>query len=159
MSPKKSSTLKVYIDGASSGNPGPSGIGVIVTDESGKVLQKSSHYIGETTNNRAEYLALLFALQTLHSLLHSPPTKIIVHTDSELLYNQLVGRYRVRHPELRKLWEKVIQEIKHLPIEFRRIPRSLNRAADRLAKKAIKGGQRHETIHSGGPLGKGSEQI
>ncbi len=138
---KRFSILNVFIDGASSGNPGPSAIGILITDNQGRVVKKIARQIGYATNNQAEYTALLHAvreLQTLQERMH--PQTIIIHTDSELLYNQLLGKYRVCHPELRKLLNQVQRWIDGLPVVFRKIRREENRAADRLAKKALKGG-------------------
>lgn len=122
-----------WIDGASSGNPGPAGAGAIIK-MGGKVLGEFKLPLGETTNNVAEYSALLLAM---HKALELGVRSLVVHTDSELLYRQLAGRYKVRNPGILKLYSEV-QELKRqfklLRVEH--VPRELNRDADRLARQA-----------------------
>ena len=122
---------EVYIDGASRGNPGPAGVGVVFTDGSATPLREFAQYLGETTNNVAEYLALIYALQ--EALRHGY-TALRVKTDSELLARQVNGIYRVRHPQLRLFHDLVL----HLRSGFQEmsvehIPREQNTQADRLA--------------------------
>jgi ribonuclease HI len=87
-------SCEVFIDGASLGNPGPAGIGVVFLDGNAKPFRQLSKYLGETTNNVAEYLALVYALQEAHQIRCQ---QISVKTDSELLARQLTGRYKVRN--------------------------------------------------------------
>ncbi len=122
---------EVYIDGASRGNPGPAGVGVVFTDGSATPLREFAQYLGETTNNVAEYLALIYALQ---EALQQGYTALTVKTDSELLARQFNGIYRVRHPQLRLFHDLVL----HLRAGFQdvsveHIPREQNTHADRLA--------------------------
>ena len=122
---------EVYIDGASRGNPGPAGVGVVFTDGSATPLREFAQYLGETTNNVAEYLALIYALQ--EALRHGY-TALRVKTDSELLARQVNGIYRVRHPQLRLFHDLVL----HLrggfqEVSVEHIPREQNTRADRLA--------------------------
>lgn len=131
------SVLEMYIDGASKGNPGPSGIGVVIYDKDGSALKGISKSIGKATNNVAEYTALIYALQEA-LILKSP--KIKVWTDSELLCKQVKGVYTVRHSNLKPLFEQV----KHLAkgfdsFEIQHIGRDKNKEADRLAGNAAKG--------------------
>ncbi|MFH0772152.1 MAG: ribonuclease HI family protein [Candidatus Omnitrophota bacterium] len=128
--------LLIYIDGASHGNPGPSGIGVIIGDEEGNTLGNISKFIGNATNNIAEYTALIYSLQEALIL---RADEVIIKTDSELLAKQLNGEYKVRDAGLKPLYEQVL----HLSggfrkFEIRHIDRSDNKDADRLADKAIK---------------------
>ena len=129
---KPTRSCEVTIDGASRGNPGPSGIGVVFAEP---VNRRLSKYLGETTNNVAEYLALIYALQ---EALREGLTAVSVKTDSELLARQMSGAYRVRDPQLRLLHDLAA----HLAQGFQacritHIPREQNTAADRLAGDAI----------------------
>lgn len=124
----------MYIDGASQGNPGESGIGVIIC-EGDKVIKNISQFIGITTNNVAEYMALIFGLQ---EALIQKIDNININTDSELLCKQIKGDYRVKDATLKLLYSLA----KHLLSGFRKfditnIPREDNKGADRLAVKAI----------------------
>lgn len=132
---------EVFIDGASRGNPGPSGVGVVFLDAHGAAGRQLSRYIGETTNNVAEYLALLYALQqALQDGYHT----LTVHTDSELLARQLNGQYRVRDPRLRLFHDLALEMVKGFArCSIQHIPRSRNAQADRLAGAAVKDHQRH----------------
>lgn len=137
------SKLIIHIDGSSQGNPGPSGVGGVFESGDGKKLLEISKYIGEGTNNRAEYQALITALTMLSAkhlnwLLVSD-AEILIKTDSELLYNQVNGDYKVKDWVLKKLHSKVIGLQKVLPkFKMVLIPREKNRVCDRLAKRAIK---------------------
>ena len=130
-----SETVQVFIDGASSGNPGPAGIGVVFVNAQGVTLARLYKYIGETTNNVAEYLALVYALQ---EALARGWIVLAVKTDSELLAKQLNGSYKVRDPLLR-LFHDVASHVrsclKSCTIEH--ISRTLNTQADRLATEAV----------------------
>jgi len=126
---------EIAIDGASRGNPGPAGVGAVFQDGKARPVRHFAKYLGETTNNVAEYLALVYALQ---EALREGYTELTVKTDSELLVRQLNGQYRVRDAELR-LFHDLAQ---HLVRAFRRceihhVPRTQNRAADRLANQAV----------------------
>ena len=126
--------LEINIDGASRGNPGPGAIGVVIR-ESGKVIQELSRTIGEVTNNVAEYTALIFALQEALIL---KADELKIYTDSELLYHQILGQYKVKNPNLKTLFEQV----QHLADGFKKIdishiPREQNKDADKLANKAL----------------------
>ncbi|MBN2097425.1 MAG: ribonuclease HI family protein [Candidatus Omnitrophica bacterium] len=125
----------VFIDGASRGNPGDAGIGIIIQDAQGEVLRSLYKYIGQTTNNVAEYTALIYALQEALIL---GLKDVVVNSDSELLVKQLNGEYRVKNDNLRSLYEQFL----HLKsgfnkLELRQIKREENKAADELANQAI----------------------
>ncbi|MDW7987653.1 MAG: ribonuclease HI family protein [candidate division WOR-3 bacterium] len=151
MSKITSNKITIYIDGSSQGNPGPSGIGIYVQGKLPGSKNSTWHlarYIGIRTNNEAEYEALLNALIFLYNRLSSEAVKnipyIIIKTDSELLYNQVVGIYRVRNVKLKKLYAQVQKLLKKLPqINFQLIPREENRICDRLAKKIVIQKTRH----------------
>jgi ribonuclease HI len=129
-------TLFAYTDGASRGNPGESGIGFLLRDNGGNVIFSASGYIGQTTNNSAEYEALLRCLEKAASL---GCTKLIVHSDSELMVRQLRGEYRVKDKNLQKYFEKVRTVLAAAPFTFeiKHIARTLNREADVLANEGI----------------------
>jgi ribonuclease HI len=127
---------EVRIDGASLGNPGPAGIGVVFLDGRARPIRQRAKYLGETTNNVAEYSALVYALQEARAL---GCRRLRVKTDSELLARQLSGQYKVRNAQLRILHDlakSLAQEFTACQIEH--IPRTQNRLADRLAGQAAK---------------------
>ncbi|HDZ77369.1 MAG TPA: ribonuclease HI family protein [Candidatus Omnitrophica bacterium] len=126
---------EIFIDGASKGNPGPSGIGVTIKTTGG-LTKEYSKYIGETTNNVAEYSALIFALEEA-LILHL--NKIKVNTDSELLYRQIKGVYRVRSSSLLPYYKQAIRLIEGLSsFDITHINREYNKCADKLATSAVK---------------------
>ena len=129
-------TVLAFTDGAARGNPGESGIGVIFKDEKGTVLSKFYGFIGEATNNAAEYQALIACLQ------HAPKTncsRLVVHSDSELMVRQLNGEYKVKDANLKVMFKKVARLIEKAEFEFeiRHVVRELNKEADRLANLGI----------------------
>ena len=130
---------EIYVDGACSGNPGPAGIGaVLFLDGATTPTRQLSKYLGEATNNIAEYLALVYALQ---EALHLGCRSVKVYTDSELLVRQLHGTYKIRNSTLRLFYD----QIQHLAAGFQafqieHIPRTKNRLADRLATQAVSAG-------------------
>ncbi len=130
-----SKELEIFVDGACEGNPGPAGIGVVIR-ENQKIIKNISKSIGQATNNIAEYTAFIHALQEALIL---KADKLKLHTDSELLYNQLKGTYKVKNEQLKTLFD----EVKHLAegfelIDVQLIPREKNKEADKLATSAIK---------------------
>jgi len=129
-------TLLAYTDGASRGNPGDSGIGILVKDEHGNRLLSVSGFIGEATNNLAEYTALLALLKRVKKLGCS---HLIVHSDSELMVRQMTGEYRVRDQRIGKLWQKIqnVLDEGSFKFEIRHILREMNGEADRLANMGI----------------------
>ncbi len=128
--------LHAFTDGASRGNPGESGVGIIVKDEPGNTILKLNSYIGRTTNNIAEYTALLMLLEKMRSMECSHLT---VLSDSELMVKQVNGAYKVKDRNIKRYHAR-FQELKEsLPfeIDIRHIRREENREADRLANQAI----------------------
>lgn len=128
-------SLEIYIDGASKGNPGHSGVGVII-ESGGQVLKNISAYIGEATNNVAEYTALIYALE---EALIMKAESITVNSDSQLLCRQLNKQYKVKHENIVVLYNRAV----HLLGGFRHvlinnIPREENKGADKLADQAVK---------------------
>lgn len=143
--PVKHSTM--YCDGACSGNPGDSGIGVVIdlSDEDVEVLKKEksyriSEYIGIATNNIAEYSALIRGLEKAESL---GLKRIKVFLDSELVVRQLNGIYKVKNKKLMPLWQKAMDLLKHFhDHKISHVPRDRNAEADSLARKGVKKGRR-----------------
>jgi len=114
--------LKVYSDGASRGNPGPSAIAFMILREDEKILKRYSKYVGVKTNNQAEYEALISALEFASKLTSQ---EVVCHMDSELVVKHLNEEYRVRNPKLKTLWLKV-HELKQnfKKISFIYVPRT-----------------------------------
>jgi len=129
--------LMVFSDGGARGNPGPAAIAFMILMENGQVLIKDSHYIGSRTNNQAEYEALIAALESAATV---DAEEVTCHLDSELVAKQLTGGYKVKDPELRKLWWKV-QELKKgfKKISFVNVPRTNNQIqkADELVNETL----------------------
>lgn len=134
MSKKK---IKIFTDGACSGNPGPAGIGFVIYDEADNVIKEYSEYLGEATNNIAEYTALIKALESIKD---KKSYKLVIYSDSELLVKQIKGVYKVKNKNLKKLYDKVLELIQGVDFELIHIPREDNSYADKLAKKAIDDG-------------------
>jgi ribonuclease HI len=129
-------TVLAFTDGAARGNPGESGIGVVFKDEMGTTLTTVYGYIGEATNNVAEYQALLACIKA------APKTKcsrLIVHSDSELMVRQLRGEYKVKDPNLKVMFLKVHRLLEKAGFEFeiRHVGRESNTEADQLANRGI----------------------
>jgi ribonuclease HI len=129
------SKVTIYTDGAARGNPGPAAIGVILKDETGQVVASISRCLGATTNNQAEYRALMAGLEKAAAL---GARNVVVKSDSELLVKQIKGQYRVKNAALRPLYEEVIRLKGSLEsFSITHIPREQNAAADALANKAL----------------------
>ncbi|MEO0080530.1 MAG: ribonuclease HI family protein [candidate division WOR-3 bacterium] len=124
----------VSIDGSSKFNPGPAGIGVLITRLDGSPVKEISYSIGIRTNNQAEYEALLCALRELKKL---SADRAVIQTDSQLLYCQVTGRYRVKDPDLKKLHTRAVQMLAQLPgVSLQLVSRDENKTTDKLAKAA-----------------------
>ena len=127
----------INVDGLSKGNPGPSAIGVVIRDAQGRLVDSISNRIGMATNNQAEYRALIAALERAIEL---NAKEIHLESDSELLVRQINGRYRVKNPTLRSLYQKVLQLRNKLDcLTIVHIPRQQNAEADKLANWAVRG--------------------
>jgi ribonuclease HI len=125
----------LYADGGARGNPGPAGIGAVIFDAKKNKVKELYKYIGETTNNNAEYNALIYGLEELRSL---RADKVVINLDSELVVKQLNGEYRVKNSEIKPLFEKAVAILKNFKsFEIRHIDRSENKEADKLVNKAI----------------------
>lgn len=127
--------LNVFTDGASRNNPGNAAIGVVIKDEKGNTIKTLSRYIGTATNNVAEYTALVEALEIL--LDYSTP-ETIIHLDSQLVVQQVLGKYKTRQPHLLPLVRLAREKIAKLTnVTLSHIPREKNKEADALANAAI----------------------
>lgn len=125
----------VHTDGASRGNPGHAGLGVVIADADGATLVEWNDYIGQSTNNVAEYRALLAAIDRLLEL---PLAPVRFHLDSELIVKQLNGQYRVKDDKMKLLYDQVRVRLTRLPgATFTHVAREKNGRADRLANEAI----------------------
>lgn len=128
-------SVLIWVDGAARGNPGPAAISAVIKDEQGATLARISRCIGKTTNNQAEYRALIAALEKAVQL---GARKVSVYSDSELVVRQITGRYRVKKAELKPLFQKVTQLQSRLEsFSISHIPRCQNTEADRLANEAL----------------------
>jgi ribonuclease HI len=135
--PQKIRKVITFTDGASRGNPGHAGIGVLLFDENNEKLLQDFQYIGECTNNEAEYRALLLALDRAYEITQD---SVACFMDSELLVRQLNGRYAVKSEKLAKFYDEVKQRVnKFASVTFTHVPREHPQLqlADRLANKAI----------------------
>src|SRR5712692_9547635 len=126
--------LRVFTDGASRGNPGHSGAGVVIEDEKGIRLQGCFRYLGRMTNNQAEYLALIDGLKTVAAW---KPDSLQIRLDSNLLVQQIKGKYKVKNVDLKPHYERVMAMLSAQPYDVEYVPREKNRGADALANRAI----------------------
>lgn len=128
-------TITINFDGGSRGNPGPAGIGVVLSAEDGTPLVTRGSYIGIATNNAAEYLALILGLREAAKL---GAAKIHVRGDSELIIKQMRGEYRVKNPALKQLFDEAQTLANRFEsIRFEHNLRHHNSLADRLANLAM----------------------
>jgi len=145
--------VRVHIDGAARGNPGPAGLGVAFFGPDGKTQEGLARFIGEATNNVAEYRALLLALERAEELGYA---ELAVYSDSELLVRQIQGRYRVKHPALQPLFAEAKQRMgRFRRVEVHHVRREENSEADALANQGI---DRAARSRAGGPPGKAEGQ-
>ena len=127
--------LEIYIDGASKGNPGLSGVGAVISSQ-GQTVKNISKCIGNATNNFAEYMALIYGLQEALILKAS---KVNVKTDSQLLFRQVTKQYKVRNLNIKPLYEQAVHLISGFDkFKIEHISRVDNKGADKLATKAVR---------------------
>ncbi len=144
-----------HVDGASRGNPGPAAYGVAIENAAGEPSAAFAKYLGETTNNFAEYQGLLAALEFA---LDHRYARLSVVTDSELMARQIGGQYKVRSPDLRPLHDKAQALISRLErFSIRHVLREHNHQADRLANKALDAGKRGISLPQIAPRGRAAE--
>lgn len=127
--------LKIFFDGGSRGNPGPSAIGAVIYDDSGSRIGELSEYIGKYTNNVAEYMALEKVLEYIEKL-EAP--KLILLTDSTLVHNQIKKLWKIKDKKILDIYLKLTGRLsKYGTVDLRLIPREENREADKLVNKAL----------------------
>jgi ribonuclease HI len=137
---KKTDWINAHCDGGARGNPGPAGYGALIQDNDGTVLAELSEFLGMRTNNYAEYSGLLGCLQ--YALDHHHP-RLRVVSDSELMVKQIQGKYQVKSPDLKPLYEEAKRRIAKLEaFEITHALRHKNKDADRLANEAMDRGMR-----------------
>ena len=129
------SKLTIYTDGAARGNPGPAAIGCVIKDDKGTIVATISRCLGATTNNQAEYRAIIAALEKAASI---GAKQIALFSDSELVVKQINGQYKVKHAALRPLYLEVVKLAGALEsFKISNVPRERNKEADALANKAL----------------------
>ena len=135
MAGKSINYLKIYFDGGSRGNPGPSAVGAVIFDDRDNKLAELSAYIGKYTNNMAEYIALDKVLDLAEKY---NSKKIILFTDSELLSKQIKKIWKIKDENILKIYLKVSGKLARYDlVDLRLIPREENKEADRLVNKAL----------------------
>jgi ribonuclease HI len=131
----------IYTDGGSRGNPGPAAIGVVFCNEHGQKIKEYSEFLGEATNNEAEYQAVVFALKKFKALFGkklAQSSEIELKSDSELIVKQLKGEYKILEPDIQQLFLQVWNlRLDFKNIKFKRIPREKNKETDRLVNEAL----------------------
>jgi ribonuclease HI len=131
-----STALTIHIDGAARGNPGPAAFAYVIRRD-GQVLSEEAGCLGTTTNNFAEYTALVRALQRAAEL---GGENLLIRSDSQLLVNQMNGQYRVKNAQLKLLYDEACQlRDQFRSVEIRHVPRAENSHADRLCNEALDG--------------------
>ncbi len=138
-SPTSSCQFSVFTDGGARGNPGPAAVGVVIQDSQQKTLFETSRYIGSTTNNVAEYTALICALEWFDSQNFPSPFSVCFYLDSQLVVRQLSGVYQIKNSTLIKLALTIKTKLAQLNINptFKHIPRAQNFRADQLLNQAL----------------------
>ncbi|MEU5164153.1 bifunctional RNase H/acid phosphatase [Streptomyces sp. NPDC020875] len=136
-------TFVVEADGGSRGNPGPAGYGAVVLDATtGETLAEAAEFIGVATNNVAEYKGLIAGLRAAHEL--APDATVRVRMDSKLVVEQMSGRWKIKHPDMRPLAAEAAKIFPRSAVTYQWIPREKNKHADRLANEAMDAGKRGE---------------
>ncbi|MFI1352484.1 bifunctional RNase H/acid phosphatase [Streptomyces sp. NPDC020898] len=133
----------VEADGGSRGNPGPAGYGSVVIDAvTGETLAETAEYIGIATNNVAEYRGLVAGLRAAREL--DPTATVHVRMDSKLVVEQMSGRWKIKHPDMKPLAAEAARVLPAAQVTYEWIPRERNKHADRLANEAMDAGRRGE---------------
>lgn len=133
--------INIYTDGGSRGNPGPAALGVLLVNEKGQPIKKYSKYLGERTNNEAEYQAVIFALEKFKQLFGkklASQSELEIRSDSELVVKQLNSKYKILEPKLQPLFLKVWNlKFDFQKVRFKLISRTNNQEADHLVNEAL----------------------
>ncbi|CAM5611472.1 bifunctional RNase H/acid phosphatase [Streptomyces chartreusis] len=141
----------VEADGGSRGNPGPAGYGSVVIDAAtGQTLAEAAEYIGVATNNVAEYRGLIAGLRAAHEL--DPTATVHVRMDSKLVIEQMSGRWKIKHPDMKPLAFEASKVFPAPQVTYEWIPREQNKHADRLANEAMDAGKRGEQWSASGSM-------
>lgn len=131
----KHARLRVHSDGAARGNPGPAGAGAVLSTPEGAVVERLGKFLGTQTNNVAEYTALLLGLKRAKAL---GAREVEVFADSELMIRQLEGRYQVKAPGLKPLFDEAKALLRGFTrVTLQHVPREQNREADEMSNRAI----------------------
>ncbi|WP_371678751.1 bifunctional RNase H/acid phosphatase [Streptomyces sp. NBC_01276] len=131
----------VEADGGSRGNPGPAGYGAVVLDPAtGETLAERAEFIGVATNNVAEYKGLIAGLRAAREL--APDATVLVRMDSKLVVEQMSGRWKIKHPDMKPLAAEAAKVLPRAQVTYEWIPRERNKHADRLANEAMDAGKR-----------------
>jgi len=140
----------IYTDGGSRGNPGPAAIGVVFCNEKGQLIKEYSEYLGEATNNEAEYQAVIFALKKFKALFGkklAKNTEIELRSDSELLIKQLEGEYKILDSKIQLLFLEVWNlKLDFKKAKFKHISRGKNKEADRLVNENLDSQKRSQKL-------------
>lgn len=136
--------LKIFFDGGSRGNPGPSAVGAVIYDPEDNKIGQVSEYIGKYTNNIAEYMALEKVLEYIEKI---KTQKIIFFTDSKLVHNQMKKIWKIKDKKILDIYIQLTEKLsKYDTVDLRLIPREENREADKLVNEAL---DRKEFNYSG----------
>ncbi|MFJ2647168.1 bifunctional RNase H/acid phosphatase [Streptomyces sp. NPDC087420] len=139
--PSPTPTFYVEADGGSRGNPGPAGYGAVVLDpRTGEALAEAAAYVGVATNNVAEYKGLIAGLTAAKAL--DPEARVHVRMDSKLVVEQMTGRWKIKHPDMKPLAAEAARILPADRVTYEWIPREKNKHADRLANEAMDAGKR-----------------
>jgi len=134
----------IYTDGGSRGNPGKAAIGVVFCNEKEEIIKKFGEYLGDNlTNNEAEYQAVIFALKKFKAFFGkkiAEVSEVEVRSDSELLVNQMNGKYKLENEKIQKFFIEIWNlKIDFKNVKFKAIPREKNKEADKLVNEALDG--------------------
>lgn len=131
--------IKIYCDGGARGNPGPAASAFVIIAETGRVVAKKGVFIGISTNNQAEYRAVIEAFDWILGEHLTPNNKIFFYLDSELVVNQLNGVFKVKDKKLKNLWSQVQQKENKVKnkIHYRLIEREKNKLADFIVNQTL----------------------
>ncbi len=139
----------IYTDGGARNNPGPAGIGVVIQKQN-QTLKKYSEFIGEATNNEAEYQAIIFALKKAKLLFGKKKTKemeIELYSDSELIVKQMNHEYKIKEANLQPLFIKAWNlTLDFKQVSFKHVLREKNAEADRLVNQALDAEEKTQTL-------------
>ena len=127
--------LVIHTDGAARGNPGPAGLGAVLKTPDGRIVAELAEFLGVRTNNHAEWRAVEAGLE---EALRLGARRVDLRMDSQLVARQIIGAYRVKHPDLAPIHRRVMELLARLEgYTVGHVPRELNREADRLSNVAI----------------------